>query len=171
MNSIRLGTVTAVVLLLFGCQSLRVGKQTSAPADTAARNKELVRRFYTDVFVNWNMAIVDELVAPQFTSHDWPERSATGPRAFRDFYAGLRAAFPDTRYTVEDLVSEGDKVVVRWRLNATHKGEFRGVAATGRQITLRGVAIYRVQGGKLMERWVVVDLLGLMEQIQAPTAP
>jgi predicted ester cyclase len=71
---------------------------------------------------------------------------------------------------VDDLIAEDDKVVVRWRMLGTHKGAFGGIAPSGRPITLKGVAIYRVQNGKLMERWVVSDLYGLLEENRASTA-
>jgi len=134
--------------------------------EIAAQNKALVRRFYEEVYVDWNMAFADEVVSAQFTSHDWP-KGATGSKAFRDYYAVIRAAVPDARYEVDDLVAEGDRVVVRWRLIGTHKGDFRGIAPTGRPIVLKGIAIYRVQFGKLMERWVVSDLHGLLEENRA----
>jgi len=134
--------------------------------EIAAANKELLRRFYKEVYVDWNMALVDEVVSPQFTSHDWPKSSPTGPEGFREFYSAIRSALPDARYEVDDLIAEGDKVVVRWRLLGTHKGDFRGIAATGREIALKGIAIYRVEGGKLLERWVVSDLHGLLEETQ-----
>ena len=131
----------------------------------AAANKALVRRFYKEVYVDWNMALVDEVVSPRFTSHDWPEGS-TGPQAFRDYYAAMRSAVPDARYEVDDLIADGDRVAVRWRLLGTHEGDFGGIPASGRPITLKGIAIYRVADGKLMERWVVSDLHGLLEEIR-----
>ena len=134
--------------------------------DIVAVNKELVRRFYKEVYGDWNMALVDEVVSPQFTSHDWPKGGPTGPPAFRDYYSAIRSAVPDAHYEVDDLIAEGDRVVVRWRLLGTHQGDFRGLAPTGRAIALRGIAIYRVEGGKLMERWVVTDLHGLLEEIR-----
>ena len=136
----------------------------------AAANKELVRRFYKEVYVDWNMALVDEVVSPRFTSHDWPEGGATGPEAFRGYYSYLRSVVPDAHYDVDDLIAEGDRVAVRWRLLGTHQGEFQGIAPTGRAITLKGIAIYRVDDGKLMERWVVSDLHGVLEQIGAASA-
>src|ERR1041385_5027207 len=96
-------------------------------------NKELLRRFYEKVYVNWDMALVDEVVSPQFRSHDWPQ-GASGPQAFRNYYSAIRSAVPDARYEVDDLIGEGDRVVVRWRLVGTHKGDFRGIAASGRSI-------------------------------------
>ena len=134
--------------------------------DIAAANKELVRRFYKEVYVDWNMTMVDEVVSPRFTSHDWAEGDPTGPQGFRSYYSAIRSALPDARYAVDDMVAEGDRVVVRWRLLGTHKGDFRGIAPTGRPIVLKGIAIYRVRGGKLMERWVVSDLHGVLEEIR-----
>ena len=131
----------------------------------AAANKTLVRRFYKEVYVDWNMALVDEVVSPRFTSHDWPEDGPSGPLAFRDYYAAIRAAVPDARYEVDDLIAEGDRVVVRWRLLGTHEGDFGGIAPTGKAIALKGIAIYRLDSGMLMERWVVSDLHGLLEEI------
>ncbi len=138
-------------------------------SETAATNKGIVRQFYRDVYVDWNMARADEVLSPRFTSHDWPEGGPTGPKAFRDYYAAIRSAVPDARYEVDDLIAEGDRVVVRWRMVGTHKGAFLGIAPTGRPIVLKGIAIYRVEGGKLMERWVVSDVYGALEEIQAPS--
>jgi predicted ester cyclase len=132
----------------------------------AAANKALLRRFYKEVYVDWDMSLVDVLVSPQFTSHDWPDDSPTGPQGFRQYYAAIRAAVSNARYEVDDLIAEGDKVVVRWRLLGTHTGHFGGIAPSGRAITLKGIAIYRVSDGELMERWVVSDLHGLLEDIR-----
>jgi predicted ester cyclase len=136
----------------------------------AAANKALLRRFYKEVYVDWDMALVDAVVSPRFTSHDWPDGGPTGPQAFRQYYAAIRAAVRDARYEVDDLIAEGDRVVVRWRLLGTHEGSFQGIAPTGRAIALKGIAIYRVEEGKLMERWVVSDLHGLLEDIRGSSA-
>ncbi len=90
--------------------------------EIAAANKELVRRFYQEVYVNWNMAVADEVISPQFRSHDWPEEGPTGPKAFRNYYSAIRSAVPDARYEVDDLIAEGDRVVVRWRLLGNTQG-------------------------------------------------
>ena len=139
--------------------------------DIAAANKRLVRRFYKEVYGDWNMALVPEVVSPRFISHDWPEGGPTGPQGFELFYSAIRAALPDARYEVDDLIAEGDKVVVRWRLLGTHLGDFRGIAPSGQKIELKGIAIYRVNNGKLMERWVVTDLYGVLEEMRTSSAP
>jgi predicted ester cyclase len=106
--------------------------------------------------------MVDAALSPRFVSHDWPE-GAAGPQAFRDYYSVLRSAVPDAHYVVDDLIAEDDRVMVRWRLLGTHQGAFNGIPPTGRPITLKGIAVYRVEGGKLMERWVVSDLYGALQ--------
>jgi steroid delta-isomerase-like uncharacterized protein len=141
------------------------------PDDIAATNKALVRRFYKEVYAEWNMALVDQLVSPRFTSHDWPEDGPTGPQGFKNFYSAIRSALPDARYAVDDLIAEGDRVVVRWTLRGTHRGEFRGLPPTGRPIALKGIAIYRLDGGRLMERWVVTDLHGVLEDLRKSSPP
>jgi steroid delta-isomerase-like uncharacterized protein len=134
--------------------------------EMAAANKELVRRFYEEVYGAWNMALVDAVVSPRFVSHDWPEGGPIGPQAFRDYYSAIRSAVPDARYVVDDLIAEGDRVVVRWRMLGTHKSAFGDIPATGKAITLKGIAVYRLEEGKLVERWVVSDVYGLLH---APT--
>lgn len=83
----------------------------------------------------------------------------------------IRAAFPDLHVTVEDMVAEGDKVVARVTMSGTHKGEFMGIAPTGKQITVGIIEILRIAGGKVVEHWNVVDSLGMMQQLGAVPAP
>lgn len=135
-------------------------------AENAQLNKRLVQRLYSEVFVKWNLEVVDELVAPDFIGHEMPPGTPPGPQGFRQFYGILRAAFPDLQLTVEDMIAEGDRVVVRWRSRATHKGVFRGIPPTGRDASTTGIAIYRLSKGKVLERWVEVDMLGLTDRLR-----
>jgi hypothetical protein len=66
-------------------------------------NKELLRCFYREVYVDWNMAVADEVLSPSFTSHDWPQHGPKGPQAFREYYAAFQAIVPDARYEIDDL--------------------------------------------------------------------
>ena len=134
---------------------------------TTTINKRIIQRLYKEVLRDWNLSVVDELVAPQFRSHDWPEGGPTGPEAFRKYYSNvIRSVLPDARYEVDDIIAEGDKVVVRWRLLGTHKGKFQNIAPTGKFVALKGIAIYRLHDGQLVERWVVTDLHALLEELK-----
>lgn len=76
-----------------------------------------------------------------------------------------RSAYPDTHFTVEDQIAEGDKVVTRWTGRGTHQGELMGVAPTGNEVTVRGIEIDRIVGGRIEETWVNYDTSGMMQQL------
>lgn len=140
--------------------------------ENANQNKALVGRFYDQVYVHWRMEVADELLSPRFISHDWPPALGSGPEAFRAYYTMFLKAVPDARYEVEDLIAGGDRVVVRWQMQATYQDAFPGIELPpmDQSITLKGVAIYRIEAGKLAERWVVSDLYGLLKEAQPAVA-
>ena len=74
-------------------------------------------------------------------------------------------AFPDLRFTIEDLIAEGDKVVYRYSATGTHKGDLSGIAATEKMVTITGMVISRILNGKVQEDWEQTDMLGLMQQL------
>ncbi len=129
-------------------------------------NEAIVRRALDEI-ASGDLARADEITAPDFVRHDLggviPD--VTGPEGVRRFVAALRFAFPDIQLTLEDMISGGDRVVVRYMARATHKGEFRGIAPTGRRVTWAGINIYRVANGKIQETWQLSDALGLMRQL------
>src|SRR5688572_17801988 len=132
----------------------------------SARNKLVARRAVDEVWNRGNLAAADELVAGDYVGHSSPSTDEThGPAGYKQFYAALRAAFPDIRFTVEDQVAEGDRVVTRWTAHATHTGEFRGIPPTGKRGSVTGITIDRVAGGKLVECWTNADDLGLLQQL------
>jgi len=131
-------------------------------------NEAVVRRAFEEVANEGDMTTVDEIIAPEYVRHDLAGGPEThGPDGVKRLIAGLRAAFPDLRTTIEDIFSNGDKVVVRFTASGTHSGPFQGIAATGREATWNGVNIYRVSGGRIRETWQLTDGLGLMRQLGA----
>ncbi|QNR85940.1 ester cyclase [Pedobacter riviphilus] len=131
------------------------------------KNKAIILKLYKDVLVDWNMPMVDELVAENFISHDWPKGTPAGPQSFKAFYSKIKVTLPDASYHTEDIIAENDKVAVRWRLQGTQEGDFEGIAATGKPITLNGIAIYRIADDKVQERWVFTDLQLLLQQVDS----
>ena len=162
-----ISTLACLCLLILACNDNPANRTAPAGDDIARKNKELLEHIYTEVFVNWNRELVEEVLDPGFRSHDWPRDSRTGVDGFYDFYGPVLATYPDTRYTVNDLIAEGDKVTVYWTLVGTQQGEFMGMPPTNKEISMDGIAIYRVDNGKLMERWVVYDLYSMVEQVKA----
>ena len=130
-------------------------------------NKALVRRFYEEVLEKGNLTLVDELFASNYVYHEPTVGEVKGPEGIKQLAAMYRTAFPDLRMRIEDLVAEGDKVVSRWTGRGTHLGELMGVAPTGKQMTVTGMVISRIIGGKFVEDWENYDTLGMMQQLGA----
>ena len=135
------------------------------------QNKAAVRRLW-EGFNAHNLDVWDEVCTPNYINHDpgLPVPDAD-LQTIKQIIGGLQAAFPDMTSSEEDLIAEGDKVVVRMTFRATHKGEFMGVAASGKAVTFSGIFIDRLTGGKIAEQWVVFDVMGLMTQIGGVPAP
>jgi steroid delta-isomerase-like uncharacterized protein len=108
---------------------------------------------------------IDELVAPDVLFHSPAPIEATGAQALKQVWAVLLRAFPDLHVTVEEVIAEGDKVVCRNTVTGTHRGEYRGLAPTGKSITYNEIFIFRVAGGRIVEIWGVVDVLAQMRQL------
>lgn len=137
-------------------------------------NMSLLRRFHGEVFSEGNLAPIDELCDASWTYHDpsdtsgqWPR----GPQGARQLVNVYRAAFPDLRFTVEDEIAAGDKVVQRWTVRGTHKGELMGIPASGKQVVATGITIVRIVNNKIAEDWVNFDLFGMLQQIGAIPTP
>ncbi len=138
--------------------------QATAATDDAEANKALVRRPLEEAYNKGNLDVIDEVYAADYT---WPiDKPQTHSSAeFKQHVAEVRAAFPDIHITAEDMIAEGDKVVTRWTIIATHKGEFMGVPATGKKVAGTGILITRIADGKIAGDWENSDQLGLMQQL------
>jgi predicted ester cyclase len=122
-------------------------------------NKALVRRVIEELFTKHNVELIDEF---------FPDCVYRAPAVGElRGEASVLAAFPDGRWTVEDQLAEGDKVVTRWSFTGIHRGNLMGIAPTGKQVTTSGVMIDRIVGGKIAEEWEEYDALGMMQQLDA----
>jgi steroid delta-isomerase-like uncharacterized protein len=130
-------------------------------------NKSIVRRFVDEVWNQGNLAVIDELVAPNFVGHGHGSRKGTssGPENTREFIEMCRSAFPDLHVAIEWQVAEGDLVATRWTLSGTQRGQFMGVQPTGKRVTVSGTIFDRIDSGKVAEEWIDWDRLGLMQQL------
>jgi steroid delta-isomerase-like uncharacterized protein len=128
-------------------------------------NKLIMRRIYEETWNKGNLAFVDQNFAPSYIVHD-PIQGVTNDReGMKQRVTMMRTAFPDMHITIEDIITEGDKLVQRWVAQGTHKGELMGIAPTGKQVTITGINISRIVGGKLVEDWTEADMLGMMQQL------
>lgn len=132
-------------------------------------NKDLARRFMDEVYNKGNVDFIDEVVAFNWVDHDpnSPEGMSSGVEGAKQFAEMYRNSFPDLHITVEDLIAEGDKVVMRWTARGTHQEELMGIPPSGNRVEVTGINIDRIEGGKFVESWSNYDILGLMQQIGA----
>ena len=136
------------------------------------KNKDLVNRFFNDVFNAQDRAAADEIIAANFVAHHpaFPG-GIHGPDGIMQTVAFFRAGFPDLNYQVQALIAEHDLVTARWLATGTHLGVFMGIAPTNRQVAITGIDIFRVNDKTLVEAWVSSDFFGLMQQIGGIPAP
>ncbi len=127
-------------------------------------NKALARRFYDEINKG-NLAIIDELLADGFVDHEEIPGIEPAKAGIRQWFTVVRTAFPDLRLIQEDVVAEGDKVFIRARMTGTHRGEFMGIPATGKQIDVPFADIIRVAGGQAVEHWGITDTGAMMQQL------
>lgn len=126
-------------------------------------NKAVVHDSITELD-RGNFEIMDAVFAPDLTFH-FPGSPPMDRQATMEFAKGAYSAFPDLQHTIEDLIAEGNRVVLRVTNRATHKGEFLGLPGTGKQVTITAIAIFRMADGKIAEIWGEADLAGLTQQI------
>ncbi|MBM3134581.1 MAG: ester cyclase [Chloroflexi bacterium] len=128
-------------------------------------NKAIVRRWVEECYNKGNLAVADELIATNYVNHSAPLGQAPGREGEKQYATMIRSAYPDFHMAIEDQIAEGDKVVTRYTARGTHKGEFMGIPPTGKEITVTGIHIHRIAGGKVVEGWSEFDQLGALQQL------
>jgi predicted ester cyclase len=136
-------------------------------------NKAIVRRFFEEAFEQGNLAVLDEILAPNSVSSG-PNAlpgMPTGPEGAKMTITMYRNAFPDLHFTIDEQVAEGNTVVTRWSSRGTNTGELAGMPATGKPTTVVGVGIDRIEHGKIVESWGTFDQFGMLQQLGVIPAP
>jgi steroid delta-isomerase-like uncharacterized protein len=133
-------------------------------------HEDTVRRW----IATWNAQDAEgaaQLLSPDFVRHDANLPEVVGLAAQRDFLSGVFGAFPDIHVEIQQLITQSDTVAARLVVRGTHRADFLGIPATGRTMTIQSVDIFRLHDGKFAEQWVVMDALGLMQQLGAIPSP
>jgi steroid delta-isomerase-like uncharacterized protein len=135
-------------------------------------NKALASRLYAGLAGQAGLSLADELVAEDFVDHNPPGPDiAPGREGLKQVFTEFNSAFPDMTLTVEDQVAEGDKVVSRLRFSGTQQGEYIGMPASGKSVSIGVIDIFRIEEGKIVERWGESDTLGMLVQLGAVPPP
>ena len=127
--------------------------------------KAIVRQFFEEGPSKGNLSIADELLSPDFVIHG-PLPASPGIEGMKEIITTCRAAFEHLDVTIEDMVAEGNKVAARFTARSVHKGDFMGLPATGKLITMTGIEIFCIKDDKIAEIWGEANLFGLMQQLE-----
>lgn len=131
--------------------------------------KSIIHRFWEEGANQKNWTVFDEIIAEDYVGHG-AERSQ-GREGLKAELAGYAAAFSDLRYTIEEIIVEGDRVVNRWTARGTHTGSLMNIPPTGKFVTVTGISIDRVVNGRVVEGWTEFDMLGMLQQLGVLPAP
>jgi steroid delta-isomerase-like uncharacterized protein len=133
---------------------------------TTEENKAKVRRMIEEVWNKGNLALVDELVAPNYIYHFPGREDIKGPEGLKQYVTMVRTVFPDLHITIDDMVAEGEKVACRYTCQGTHKGKGDlGIPPTDKQLTFTGIVISHAVDGKGVEVWESLDQLTMLQQM------
>src|ERR671913_2569622 len=141
----------------FGTE-VRVSKGEEETPVSAEENEARVRRYFEEGWVKRNLAAVDELMVPNYVEHQIPDGRLTSRHSLKQLLAMYYKAFPDMKSVLHDILAQGDRVMYRWSVNATHLGDWLGIPPTGNHMRATGITIYRIVGGKAVEGWSSVAI-------------
>ena len=132
----------------------------------SAANKAIVQRLYEEVWNRRKLEVIKEIISPSHALQA-PNLSGSsiGPEAYKRNVLAFLAGFPDLRWSIEDTIAEKDKVVACWTFSGTHKGDYLGIPATNKKVSVEGITIHNVAGGKIMDSYSNWDILGMMQQL------
>lgn len=161
--------ISAILLILLAA-SLCAQPQSSASPErttpmpataTPAQSKAIATELFEQCFNENRTELLPQIVAAEYQG----PRGQSGPASFAATLHDLRASFPDLRYTIDDLVAENDRVVVRWHWNGDHTGPFRNFPPSHKRVTASGISIFQIEDGKITHAWLQLDQLGFLQQI------
>jgi steroid delta-isomerase-like uncharacterized protein len=130
-------------------------------------NQAIVRRYIDEAWNRGNVAVIDELMAPNYLRHINGCPTPLTRESHKQRIIRIHRALPDVHLTIEDMIAAGDRVVSRLTLRGTQRETFMGIPPTGRHVTVSGIDIARLVDGKFVEHWAEMDTLGLMQQLGA----
>ena len=132
---------------------------------SAEHNMSIVRRLMEEDISQGNLAVADEIIDPNFFDHTNPPDMQHGVTGHKAIVALFRASFPDLQWQIDDMLADGDRVVIRTTMRGTQRGEFFGIPPTGKHVIVSGTHMLRLADGKIVEHWGNNDDLGLMRQL------
>ncbi|MCJ7627628.1 MAG: ester cyclase [Longimicrobiales bacterium] len=168
----------AVILVAVGVWTFVRTSDNPPPAEMtdaeviSTERADEIGAIYAEARNTPNLDLLDEIYSEDVVVHDYtaPEE-ILGLETLKAYYRESHAGFPDFKMGIEEVFPAGDRIVFRWRIDATHTGDLRGMPATGKAVTVSGVAIDRIEGGQIVEEWIYFNLLDLLQQLGMQVVP
>jgi len=132
---------------------------------STAQGKSIIRRVLDEAFNQGDLAVVDELVAPNGISHHLSWGTPANRTGLKQLIAMFRTAFPDLHCTIEDEIIQGDKTAAHWTMRGTHKGLFLGNSPTSKSISVKGLIYARIENDQVIENYILIDQMGILQQL------
>jgi steroid delta-isomerase-like uncharacterized protein len=133
-----------------------------------SENKEIVlRKWYQELWDRWNIGVADDLFSSDYALHLSGVDAALNRDAAKQVVAMFSVAFPDLKHTVDEIIAEGETIAARWTVRGTHRGEYQGIAPTGRNVTVSGTTIHHMSSGRIVETWLTMDTIEVLKQLDA----
>lgn len=134
-------------------------------------NADIIKEFIETVLNQKNFDDIDQFISPHFQTHSLhinprPVTTGSSPKTFKEALIQSQSVFTDFKRKIEDIISEGDKVVVRHSTEGIHSGDFMGIAPTGKHFRFSGISIYKVKDGRIVDEWYIWDRQGLLDQLK-----
>jgi steroid delta-isomerase-like uncharacterized protein len=139
---------------------------TSSAQEQQQKNKQVVRQFF-EAADRQDIEGMGQLVSSTNYLFHFPGMPPMDWNTHKQFFTAFTSSFPDLRHEILDLVAEGDRVAVRFNVTGTHKGELQGIPPTGKKVSFIAMDFITLMNGKIVEDWLSVDMMGLMQQIGA----
>jgi predicted ester cyclase len=151
--------------LFYNCNSAKQEPDSAKQQPDLAANRDLVKKYH-EIWSNGRVAELDKIMSPDFVCHFIDGIEWKGISGANNSISSHRKSFPDWNEEIVDMISEGDKVVTRYKSTGTHQGLFNGVDSTGRKVSIYETSIYRIADGKIVEQWGFPDALSLDKQVE-----
>lgn len=165
---IALGWLPLLALLTITAHPDNSNVQEQTRSDHIARNTEIGRRYFNEVWNGGDVTALDQLLAPSYINHTpSTPNPPPGPAGLKPIVLAMRTAFPDLHYEIKDLIATEDSVVMRVLMTGTHRGDLFGLPATGKKVSVEQINIEHIRDGRIVEHWRVTDELQLMRQLGA----
>ena len=135
---------------------------------STATNKDIVlRQWYEELWDKWNVSVADQLFTPDYLLHLPGSLAPINRESTKHVVSMFSVAFPDLQHTVDEMLAEGNVVAARWTVRGTHRGDFQGIAPTGKTVTLSGTTVHHMVDGRIEETWLTFDSMALLQQLDA----